>query len=91
MYSTDTSHLTHISNLPSKPQRANHGQPLMLTSNHYQFTGISGRSIHKYAVKFEPQLPDNSKVGGKLVYLAKEKLQAEITPYIYYSNCLYSV
>ena len=78
--------------MPVKPRAANHGQALSLCSNHYKFNmGGGSRSIHKYAVKFKPELPDNSRVTGKLVNKARESIDAKLNKcFIHWGNCVYS-
>lgn len=67
---------------------------MQLLSNHYKFNinaAGGSRSIHKYAVKFSPELPDNSKINGRLVGKAREQLGVKLPTYLHFGTSLYSV
>ena len=55
------------------------GQVVQLFSNNYRLRlgGDKDGVIYKYAITYEPDVPDNSKVGRKLTSLAKDTLKAK--------------
>lgn len=81
---------------PKRPARDSKavGRPQQLFSNYFQIdfdqAGIQG--VNKYTVKFEPELPDNSKVLRKAVLKsARDKIKEKLDFFIDWGTCAYSL
>lgn len=55
-----------------------------------KFSGNKDNTINKYAITYEPEVPDNSKVGRKLTSLAKDTLKEKFEQYFCWGNNLFS-
>lgn len=85
-----------ITLFPKRPARdaKSTGKALKLFSNYFQIdfdqAGIQG--VNKYTVKFEPELPDNSKELRKNVLRSvRDKVKEKLEFYIDWGTCLYSL
>ncbi len=48
--------------------------------------------VNKYSVKFEPEIPENSKkMRSEILRLAKEEINKKIDYFIDWSSCIYSL
>ncbi len=48
--------------------------------------------MNKYSVKFEPEIPENSKkLRSEILKNAREKIQRSIDYFIDWSSCIYSL
>lgn len=57
-----------------------------------EFDQPSIQGINKYTVKFEPELPDNSrKLRRDIIKTVKEKLKEHLDFFIEWGSCLYSL
>ena len=81
---------------PKKPARASNaeGKPLKLFSNYFtiDFDNKDIGGVNKYTVKFEPEIPDNSRALRKEVLKAcRDKLKEHLEFYIDYGLCVFSL
>ena len=77
---------------PTKSGNAQGGQVVSLFSNNYRLRlgGDKEGVLYKYSINYEPDVPDNSKVGRKLTSLAKDTLKEKFECYFCWGNSLYS-
>ena len=85
-----------ITLFPKKPQRdpKAQGKQLKLFSNYFQieFDSKEIKGVNKYTVKFEPEIPDNSKVVRKSVLkLVKDKIKEKLDFFIDWGLCIFSL
>ena len=68
------------------------GQPVNLIGNYYKLKlkQGGGKTLNKYAINYEPDVPDNSKLGRKLTSLARDTLRAKFENYICWGNNIFS-
>lgn len=81
---------------PAKPQRASgaSGRDLRLYSNFFQieFDSKDVAGVNKYTVKFEPEIPDNSRAMRKEVLKkCRDKIKESLEFYIDYGLCVFSL
>ena len=81
---------------PKKPTRASNaeGKPLKLYSNYFtiDFDNKDVAGVNKYTVKFEPEIPDNSRALRKDVLKAcRDKIKELLEFYIDYGLCVFSL
>ena len=81
---------------PKKPARASNaeGKPLKLYSNYFtiDFDNKDVAGVNKYTVKFEPEIPDNSRALRKDVLKAcRDKIKEHLEFYIDYGLCVFSL
>jgi len=81
---------------PKKPERDPKaaGRQLKLFSNYFQinFDQKDIQGVNKYTVKFEPEIPDNSKEMRKLVLKSvRDKIKEKLEFFIDWGTCLYSL
>ena len=86
----------NVSLFPTKPQRDPKaaGRQVKLYSNYYQleFDQKEIQGVNKYTVKFEPEIPENSRPMRKAVLRkVKEQLQKKLEFYIDWGTNLYSL
>ena len=76
---------------PSRPSRANHSREVSLITNIHQFRFIGGqKNVEKYAIHFTPEIPDNSRMIGKVTKLANKEIKEKLTNVSFYGNNIYS-
>ena len=66
----------------------------MITTNPSQlkFDSPNIQGINKYTLKFEPDVPDNSrKVRGAIIKPIKDKIKEYLDFFIDWGNCIYSL
>lgn len=85
-----------ISLFPKKPQRTSNaaGKQVKLFSNYYQleFDQKEIQGVNKYTVKFEPEIPENSKVvRSSVLKKVKDKIKEKLEFYIDWGTNLYSL
>lgn len=85
-----------VSLFPKRPARDAKatGRPLDLFSNYFQIdfdqAGIQG--VNKYTVKFDPEIPDNSKQLRKDVLKSvRDSIKEKLEFYIDWGTCVYSL
>ena len=85
-----------ISLFPKRPARAAKasGRQIALYSNYFEIAfdqaGIQG--VNKYTVKFDPEVPDNSKGLRKdILKSARDKIKEKLEFYIDWGTCVYSL
>jgi len=81
---------------PKKPARDPKatGKALKLYSNYFkiEFDEKDIKGVNKYTVKFEPEIPDNSKAMRKAVLkLVRDKVKEKLDFFIDWGLCLYSL
>lgn len=81
---------------PSKPARANgaEGKPLKLYSNYFSidFDSNNIQGVNKYTVKFEPEIPDNSRALRKEVLKkCRDAIKEKLEFFIDYGLCVFSL
>lgn len=81
---------------PKKPQRASkaEGREVALASNYFsiEFDDKAIQGVNKYTVKFEPEIPDNSKALRKEVLKkCREEIKKKLEFYIDWGLCVYSL
>lgn len=87
---------TALTLFPKKPARAQGatGRPLKLYSNYFQivFDQKDIQGVNKYTVKFEPEIPDNSKALRKDVLRSvRDKIKEKLEFFIDWGTCVYSL
>lgn len=85
-----------ISLFPKKPVRDPKatGRALKLYSNYFKidFDQKEIQGVNKYAVKFEPEIPDNSKVMRKAVLkVVRDKIKEKLDFFIDWGLCVFSL
>jgi len=81
---------------PQKPQRASNadGKPLKLYSNYFSidFDSNDVQGVNKYTVKFEPEIPDNSRALRKEVLKKlRDPIKEKLEFFIDYGLCVFSL
>lgn len=81
---------------PQKPQRASgaEGKPMKLFSNYFSidFDSPNCPGVNKYTVKFEPEIPDNSRAMRKdVLKLCRDKIKEKLEFFIDYGLCVFSL
>ena len=81
---------------PQRPQRAAgaEGKPLKLYSNYFtiDFDQPNCPGVNKYTVKFEPEIPDNSRALRKEVLKkCRDQIKEKLEFYIDYGLCVFSL
>ena len=81
---------------PQKPSRASNaqGKPIKLYSNYFSidFDSNDVQGVHKYTVKFEPEIPDNSRALRKEVLKkCRDKIKEKLEFFIDYGLCVFSL
>ena len=81
---------------PLKPARASNaeGKPLKLYSNYFSidFDSNNIQGVNKYTVKFEPEIPDNSRALRKEVLKkCRDKIKEQLEFFIDYGLCVFSL
>ena len=81
---------------PNKPQRATgaQGREMKLFSNFFsiEFDQKDVQGVNKYTVKFEPEIPDNSRALRKEVLKkCRDKIKESLEFYIDYGLCVFSL
>jgi len=87
------SSLTLFPKRPARDAKAT-GRQLKLYSNYFQieFDQNDIKGVNKYTVKFEPELPDNSKNLRKdVLKSARDKIKEKLEFFIDWGTCLYSL
>ena len=61
--------VTDLVAFPRRPSKANYGAPVRLQTNSFRFvnTNPSIKDVNKYSVNFDPVIPDNSRISGKIL------------------------
>ena len=81
---------------PKKPAREARapGRPLKLFSNYFEidFDQAEIKGVNKYTVKFEPEIPDNSRALRKDVLRScRDKIKEKLEFFIDWGTCCYSL
>ena len=81
---------------PQKPQRASNaaGKPLKLYSNYFSidFDSNDVQGVNKYTVKFEPEIPDNSRSLRKdVLKKCRDAIKEKLEFFIDYGLCCFSL
>jgi hypothetical protein len=81
---------------PKKPARAAkaEGKPVKLYSNffHIDFDSKDVAGVNKYTVKFEPEIPDNSRALRKdVLKLCRDQIKEKLEFYIDWGLCVFSL
>jgi aubergine-like protein len=87
------SSLTLFPKKPARDPKAT-GKKLKLFSNYFQIDFDQGdiKGVNKYTVKFEPELPDNSKNLRKdVLKAARDKIKEKLEFFIDWGLCVYSL
>lgn len=87
------SSLTLFPKRPARDPKAT-GRQLKLFSNYFQieFDQNDIKGVNKYTVKFEPEIPDNSKELRKLVLKSvRDKIKEKLEFFIDWGTCCYSL
>jgi aubergine-like protein len=85
--------LTLFPKRPARDPKAT-GKPLKLFSNYFQieFEKNDIKGVNKYTVKFDPEIPDNSKALRKdVLKSARDQIKTKLEFFIDWGLCLYSV
>lgn len=67
---------------------------MKLFSNYFslEFDSPTIKGVNKYTVKFEPEVPDNSrKVRNAIIRTVKDKVKEHLDFFIEWGNCIYSL
>lgn len=88
--------LNNVSLFPKKPVRDPKaaGRQVKLYSNYYQldFDQKEIQGVNKYTVKFEPEIPDNSKqMRGAILKKVKDKLREKVDFFIGWGTNIFSL
>jgi hypothetical protein len=70
------------------------GQGVKLYANYFtlEFDSPSIQGVNKYSLKFEPEIPDNSrKVRGAILRTVKDKVKEHLDFFIEWGMCVYSL
>ena len=83
---------TALSLFPSRPQpsNTNNNKKISLTTNFYRLGSNNKQVVHKYTVKITPEIADNSKLVGKIIFQCDDALKAKLHPYKPWRNWIYS-
>jgi aubergine-like protein len=87
------SSLTLFPKRPARDPKAT-GRPLKLFSNYFniEFDQNDIKGVNKYTVKFEPEIPDNSRALRKdVLKAARDKIKEKLEFFIDWGTCLYSL
>jgi len=81
---------------PQKPARSAkaEGRPLKLFSNFFtiDFDSAEFKGVNKYTVKFEPEIPDNSRALRKdVLRKCRDKIKEHLEFYIDWGLCVFSL
>ena len=80
---------------PSKPARSGTaGKPLKLYSNYFKidFDSKEIQGVNKYTLKFEPEIPDNSrKTRKEILRVVRDKVKEKLDFFIDWGTCVYSL
>jgi hypothetical protein len=72
--------MTDLVAFPRRPSKANFGAPVRLQTNSFRLmnSNSSIKDINKYSVNFEPVIPDNSRISGKIIKGVREQIKADL-------------
>lgn len=87
---------TALTLFPKKPERDAKapGKQLKLYSNYFQidFDQKEIQGVNKYTIKFEPEIPDNSKeLRRDVLKSARDKIKEKLEFFIGWGTCVYSL
>ena len=77
---------------PTRPRKANFSNPVRLQTNSFRLVNLnpSIKDIQKYALKFEPEIPTNSKVQGLVLRTVRDKISEALKVNFIVNGILYS-
>ena len=75
-----------------RPQRANFGAPVKLQTNSFRIVNVNSaiQSVQKYSIAFDPEIPVNSKIQGKVLRSVKEEIIKDFKLYIFCYGNIYT-